>query len=345
MASRLKSSPVREGAKALQPLGLVALVGIVGTVTLLGGCGSGSSYSNNTEPSPLIPVPVASGVTPTPTPTPSGSPGTGSPGPSPSGSASPTPTPTATPTPDPNNLRLTQALDLIRANTSASVTALALGPDDRWAVAYNIAGATPTDPVTFGYYLPAGAPAGLRTALEGLKASTPSAQIRSITLGTGNTWLMTYNGTSNAYTDYQEQDIDVNMRARLISLRLNQNITVKAAAIGADPATWAMVVNQNGYYSQNLPAELETLLNTYPTNAAITVDDIALGSDNTYAVVYNNNQIAGNATALVNFVNNSAGPIRTNNSAINGIALGLAGSYAVVYNNNQYSSSGTTRSR
>ncbi len=339
MASRQKSSPVREGAKALQPLGLVALVGVVGTVTLLGGCGSGSSFSNNTEPSPFVPVPIASGPTPTPTPTPSGSPGTGSPTPTPSGSASPTPTP------DPNSLRLTQALDLIKDNDAATLTAMAVGPGDRWAVAYNIAGAAATDPTTFGYYLPTDAPMGLKTALDSLIATSPNARIRSITLGTGDTWLITYNTSSDAFTEYQEQGIDPNMRQRLVSLRLNQNVNINAAVIGADPAAWALTANQNGYFSQNLPTGLEDTLRGFSADASVTVNDIALGGDGAFAVVYNNNQISGSAAGLANFVNGAAGPIRTNNYTINGIGLGQTGGYAVVYNNKDYAASGITRSR
>jgi hypothetical protein len=242
-------------------------------------------------------------------------------------------------------MRLTQALDLIRNNDAATVTALAVGPGDRWAVAYNIAGEAATDPTTFGYYLPTDAPMGLKTALDGLLASAPNARIRSITLGAGDTWLITYNTNSDVFTEYQEQGIDPNMRERLLTLRLNQNVNINSAVIGADPAVWALVANQNGYYSQNLPVGLEDALRGFSGDTSVTVNDIALGADGAFAVVYNNNQISGSASGLVNFVNGAAGPIRTNNYTINGIGLGQAGGHAVVYNNKDYNSAGITRAR
>ncbi len=347
MASRLKSSQVRKGAKALQPLALVAFVGIIGTVTLLGGCGGTNSFSNNNGPSPFVPVPVGSsgsGATPTPTPTPSGSSGSGAtptptPTPTPSGGASPTPTPS--PTPTLSALTLTQALDALKANAGATITTLALGPDDGWAVAYTVAaipatGTTPAVPMAYGYYVPVNAPASLRTALDGLVAS--KANIRSITLGTGDVWLITYSQASSGYTDYLQNGINATMLSRLISLRLNQNVIVKSAIIGADSSVWALIVNQNLNYSQGLPAGLQTQLNTFASNGSITIDHIALGADKTYAVSFNINQIVGTASGLVNTANGKG-------FTISGIGLGLAGDYVVTYNQNQYLSSGTTRSR
>ena len=347
MASRLKSSQVRQGAKALQPLALVAFVGIVGTVTLLGGCGGSNSFNNTTPPSAFVPVPIGSsgsGATPTPTPTPSGSSGSGAtptptPTPTPSGGATPSPTPS--PTPTISALTLTQALDALKANAGATITALALGPDDGWAVTYSVAaipatGTTPAVPAFSSYYVPVNAPASLRTALDGLTAS--KASIRSITLGAGNVWLITYNQASSSYTDYLQNGIDANMLSRLISLRLNQNVIVKSAVIGSDPSVWALIVNQNLNYSQNLPAGLQTQLNTFASNGSITIDHAALGADGTYAVSYNTNQIIGTASGLVNAVNGKG-------FTISGIGLGLAGDYVVTYNQNQYLSSGTTRSR
>ena len=346
MASRLKSSQVRNGAKALQPLALVAFVGIVGTVTLLGGCGGSNSFSNNNGSSPFVPIPVASsgsGATPTPTPTASGSSSassTPSPTPTPSGGASPTPTPS--PTPTISALTLTQALDALKANAGATITALALGPDDGWAVAYKVAAVpatatTPAVPAFSSYYIPVNAPASLRNALDGLIAS--SARIKSITLGAGDVWLITYNQASDSYTDYLQNGIDANMLSRLISLRLNQNVIVKSAIIGSNPSTWSLIVNQNLNYSQNLPAGLQTQLNTFASNGSITIDHVALGGDNTsYAVSYNTNQIVGTASGLVNAVNGQG-------FSITGIGLGLTSDYVVTYNQNQYIASGTTRSR
>lgn len=349
MASRLKSSKVREGAKALQPLALVALVGIVGTVTMLGGCGGGNNFNNNSTPSPFVPNPVSpspgatvvptpsGGVTPTPsggvTPTPSGG---VTPTPTPTASAgSPTPTPTATPTP--NTLTLMQALDKIKADAGATVTALALAPDNRWAVAFSTT-ATDITPAGNSYYLPPDAPPTLKNALDGIIAG--SGRINSITLGAGDVWLVTYNQSSDSFTEYKQNGIDAGMLAQLINLRLNQNVNVTSAVIGSDPSFWALVVNQNGYYnSPNLPDALKTQLNTLASNNSATINYIALGADNTYAVVYNRNQVAGNATDLMSAIN-SAGA-----TTINGIGLGTAGSYAVVYNSNQYKASGLTRSR
>lgn len=236
-------------------------------------------------------------------------------------------------------LTLTQALDVLKTRAGTTISALALAPDNRWAVTYSVAGnntTTPPTPTTYGYYIPFDAPASLRTALDSLVASR--VRIRSITLGAGDVWLVTYNGVSDSYTDYMYNGINTNMLSQLISLRLNQNINVKSAVIGSDPAVWALIVNQNLNYSQGIPAGLATLLNGYATNTSITVDHIALGADNTYAVTYNNNQIAGNASGLVNAVNNQG-------FTINGIGLGQAGAYAVTYNNNQSLVSGATRSR
>jgi hypothetical protein len=339
MASRLKSSQVREGAKALQPLALVALIGIVGTVALLGGCGGGSNSSGNTEPTPIVPSPITSGspsptpsggVTPTPTPTSSSSPT-----PTPSGSTSPTPSPT----PTPSMLTLTQALDALKSNAKATINAFALGPDNGWAVVYTIAAddtTTPPTPATTGYYIPIDAPESLRTALNELLGA--SARIRSITLGAGDVWLITYNQASDGYTQHRENNIDANMFSRLVNLQLNQNVNINSAIIGANPATWALIVNQNLNYSQGLPAGLQTQLDTFAANANITVNYVALGADNTYAVAYNTNQILGTATGLVNAVNGQ-------NFTLTGIGLGLAGSYAATYNQNQYLAAGTTRSR
>jgi hypothetical protein len=238
-------------------------------------------------------------------------------------------------------LTLTQALDAIRGNAAATVSAFALAPDNRWAVTYTIAGndtTTPPTPTRYAYYIPIDAPQSLRTALDTLVAPGANARIRSIALGAGDTWLITYNQASDSYTDYVYNGIDSNLLSQLISLRLNQNINVKSAVIGANPAVWALIVNQNLNYSQGIPAGFATLLNGYATNPAITIDDIALGADNTYAVTFNNNQIAGNASGLVNAVNGQ-------NFNVIGIGLGQAGTYAAIYNNNQSVVSGATRSR
>ncbi len=350
MTPRSKFVSVREGARALKPLLFVGLIGTVGTVTLLGGCGSGGGADTEPTPTPtLIPTPI---VTPTPTPTPSG--GTGgspTPTPTPTGSGGPTPTPTPTPSPTPspsptptpspsptptppaNSLKLDAELQRLQNNSGAVVSVVALAPDDRWLLAYDDTPLDTIDASKTSY--PADAPVSLRNKLAEIRANR--GRIRAAALGTGDTWLVIFNEASTVYTQFEYNNIDSALVSRLTSLFNARNVNVTSVAIGANNSTWVITVNQNGFFRNNIPTAMNTQLTALSNNSSATVSDVALGAGGSWAIIYNNNKIlaSGINTGLFDFVNRTTGTIQTGNLPVNTIALGqFTSSFALVYRNN-----------
>jgi hypothetical protein len=112
---------------------------------------------------------------------------------------------------------------------------------------------------------------------------------------------------------------------------------VTSVAIGADRSSWVITVNQNGFYNGTIPAALTQQLSSFANNGTITVSDVALGANDSWAVIYNNNKIVARNidNNLFNFVNDTTGTIQTGNFPVNTIALGqLTSSYALVYRGN-----------
>ncbi|MES2463750.1 MAG: hypothetical protein V4671_24540 [Armatimonadota bacterium] len=352
MSRRFNPSSVRESARALQPLCLVGLVGIVGTVTLLGGCGGGGSSDDPTPTptptqSPIVgtptPTPTPSGSTgpnPTPTPTPTGSGGpsptptpTRTPTPTPTPSPTPTPTPSPTPTPPANSLRLDAELTRLQNISAVTVAVVALAPDDRWLLAYDDTPLNTIDATKVSY--PADAPVSLRNKLAEISAN--GGRVRAAALGTGDTWLVIFNEASNNYTQFEYNNIDASMATRLNTLYNSRNYNVNSVAIGADNNTWVITANQNDYFSRNIPTGLSQRLNSLSSNGSNTILDVALGVNNSWAVIYNNNDISagGISDTLFNFVNNTTGTIQAQDRPVNTIALGQnSTSYALVYSSN-----------
>ncbi len=209
----------------------------------------------------------------------------------------------------------------------------ALASDDRWVLAYDDTPATTNDATKFSF--PADAPVTLRNKLAEISAN--GGRVRAAALGTGDTWVLTFNQASPSYTQFEYNNIDAAMVNRLTNLYNARNVNVNSIAIGADRSSWVMTVNQNGFYNGSIPAGLTQQLTALSNNGSATVTDVALSANNSWAVIYNNNDIvaSGINDTLFNFVNSSTGTIQTGNSTVNTIALGQSiNSYALVYRNN-----------
>jgi hypothetical protein len=363
MRSRSNMTSFRQGLQALKPLALVAATGIVGTVTLLGGCGGGGG--SDPDPTPTVqpstipttsPTPTPSGST-SPTPTPSGSTGptptptpTGpTPTPTPTRTPTPTPTPIVTPTPTPTppvgSSKLDTELQRLSGISAAVVSVVALAPDDRWLVAYDDTPLDSTDGSKVTY--PADAPVTLRNKLAEIKAN--GGQIRAAALGTGDIWVVAFTEDSTFYTQFEYNGIASGMLSRLNSLVATGNANVNALAIGPDPNTWVITLTTKQSYYNSIPSNLQTQLSALANNATVSsISDVVIGTGNSWAVIYNNNKIAASNidNNLFDFINNTSRTIQVNNYTVNAIALGqFSTSYAMVYRNNVPFVGTLTRSR
>jgi hypothetical protein len=63
-----------------------------------------------------------------------------------------------------------------------------------------------------------------------------------------------------------------------------------------------ITVNQNGSFVNNIPNTLNTQLTAFRNNGSVTIADVALGANNSWAIIYNNNKIVstGIDTSLFN---------------------------------------------